>query len=280
MHYLHLDPTFTLGDLGRALPFEAFTFSGGEPHIRFQPQDLAGVEEVTITHRLRSFNDMGLLLLAVDALHRADIQHLEMVLPYFPGARQDRVMMAGEPLTVKVYAELLNALSLHKIYVYDAHSDVTPAVLDRCQVISNHRFIERVLQDLSIDKLVSPDGGALKKIYKLSAYLGGMNVVEGSKVRDVRTGKLSSFQAFTEPLEGADCLIVDDICDGGGTFMGLGQTLKDKGAGRLYLAVSHGIFNKGVAPLAEYFDHIYTTNAFRTVEAHPKVTQIDLAELL
>lgn len=280
MHYLHLDPTFTLGDLDRTLPFETFTFSGGEPHIRFHPQDIAGVEEVTITHRLRSFDDLGVLLLAVDALRRAGIQHLEMVLPYFPGARQDRVMVAGEPLTVKVYAELLNALSLRKIYVYDAHSEVTPAVLDHCQVISNHRFIERVLQDLSIDKLVSPDGGALKKIYKLSAYLGGIDVVEGSKVRDVRTGKLSSFQVFTEPLEGADCLIVDDICDGGGTFIGLAQTLKEKGAGRLYLAVSHGIFKKGIAPLTEYFDHIYTTNAFRTVEAHPNLTQMDLAELL
>lgn len=280
MHYLHLDPAFTWGAPQQQLPFEAFTFSGGEPHIRFQAEDLAGVEAVTLTHRIQSFNDMGLLLLAVDALHRAGVRHLEAVLPYFPGARQDRVMVAGEPLTAKVYANLLNALPLHNVLVYDAHSEVTPAVLERCQVVSNHRFIERILQDLSVDKLVSPDGGALKKIYKLSAYLGGVDVVEGSKIRDVRTGKLSGFQAFTEPLDGADCLIVDDICDGGGTFLGLAQTLKDKGAGKLYLAVSHGIFNKGVEVLAATFDHIYTTNSFRDIEAHPSLTQFHIAELL
>ena len=280
MHYVHLDPSFTVGPAAQVLPFEAFAFAGGEPHIRFQPKDLQAVQAVTLTHRVRSFNDMGLLLLAVDALRRAGLEHLELVLPYFPGARQDRVMVPGEPLTVKVYADLLNRLALKRIWVYDPHSEVTPAVLDRCQAIPNHTFIEHILKALSVDCLVSPDGGALKKIYKLSAHLGGKPVVEGSKKRDVRTGQLSGFQVFSEDLAGANCLIVDDICDGGGTFMGLAQTLKDKGAGQLYLAVSHGIFTKGIEPLTAYFDRIYTTNAFRDVEPHPSLVQIDLSTLL
>jgi ribose-phosphate pyrophosphokinase len=110
--------------------------------------------------------------------------------------------------------------------------------------------------------LISPDGGALKKIYKVSEFLGGIEVVECSKSRDVKTGKLSGFKVYADDLEGKDCLIVDDICDGGGTFIGLADELKKKNAGKLYLAVSHGIFNKGFESLT-VFDKIFTTNSFK-----------------
>ena len=59
--------------------------------------------------------------------------------------------------------------------------------------------------------LISPDGGALKKIYKVSEYLGGVEVVECSKSRDVKTGKLSGFKVYAEDLQQKSCLIVDDI---------------------------------------------------------------------
>lgn len=280
MHYVHLDPSFTPGPAAQQISFEAFLFAGGEPHIRFKPADLAPLESITITHRVQSFEDFGLLLLAVDALQRADVNHIEVVLPYFPGARQDRVMVAGEPLTVKVYADLLNALNLRRVTVYDAHSEVTPAVLNQARTINNHRFIAQVLEQINVEHLVSPDGGALKKIYKLSAFLGGKHVVEGSKIRDVRTGQLSGFQVFCDDLEGTDCLIVDDICDGGGTFMGLAQTLKDKGVGRLYLAVSHGIFRRGVDDLSKHFETIFTTDTFRTTVEHPQLVCLSVGEEL
>ena len=112
--------------------------------------------------------------------------------------------------------------------------------------------------------LISPDGGALKKIYKVSEYLGGVEVVECSKSRDVKTGKLSGFKVYSDDLEGKDCLIVDDICDGGGTFIGLAEELKNKNAGNLYLAVSHGIFNKGFESLS-VFKKIFTTNSFKDI---------------
>ena len=114
-------------------------------------------------------------------------------------------------------------------------------------------------------KLISPDGGALKKIYKVSEYLGGIDVVECSKSRDVKTGKLSGFKVYDDNLQGIDCLIVDDICDGGGTFIGLAEELKNKNAGKLYLAVSHGIFNKGFEAM-NAFERIFTTDSFREFE--------------
>lgn len=260
---LNLDTHFNPFPGKREIQFQSFTFSGGEPHIKINP-DFDVSEPVTITHRINSFNDFGLLLLAIDALKRMDVKLINVFIPYFPAARQDRVMISGEPLSVKVYADILNSLKLNKVTVFDAHSEVTPALLDNCEVIPNHTFIAEVLKKIGKEvKLISPDGGALKKIYKVSEYLGGVEVVECSKSRDVKTGKLSGFKVYNDDLEGMDCLIVDDICDGGGTFVGLAEELKKKNAGKLYLAVSHGIFNKGFDVFQKDFEKIFTTNSFR-----------------
>lgn len=261
---LHLDQNFK-PFAGEEIQFEKFTFSGGEPHIKINPNfDLT--EKITVTHRIQSFNDLGFLCLAADALQRMGAKLGTLFIPYFPAARQDRVMVAGEPLSVKVYAQIINSLGFEKVMVFDAHSEVTPAVLDHCEVIPNHDFIQKVVEKIGDEVLlISPDGGALKKIYKVSEYLGGVEVIECSKSRDVKTGKLSGFKVYSTDLKGENCLIVDDICDGGGTFIGLADELKKKNAGKLYLAVSHGIFSKGFDALHD-FERIFTTNSFRDIE--------------
>mgnify|MGYP000327240279 CR=1 FL=1 len=277
---LNLDRNFSPFPLEKEIDFDAFTFSGGEPHLRFKT-DLSQTSEVTIAHRVKEFNDMGLILLAVNALRHIGVLKINLFLPYFPAARQDRLMVAGEALTVKVYADLLNSQYLSQITIFDPHSDVTPALLNKCKVIENYNFIKRIVDQLPDDLiLVSPDGGALKKIYKVAAFLKNYEVVECSKSRDVKIGKLSGFKVYSEDLEGKDCLIVDDICDGGGTFMGLSKELKAKNAGKLFLAVSHGIFSKGFDELEEYFEKIFTTDSFRTLENGKKLEQLSLNELI
>jgi len=275
---LNLDPKFAPFQNQEEIKFQSFTFSGGEPHIKIVP-DFDTNRKVTITHRLNSFNDLGLLCVTVDALRRMDVKIIELFIPYFPAARQDRVMIPGEPLSVKVYADIINAMQLNKVFVFDAHSEVTPALLNNSTVIPNYAFIKEVLNKIGQNvKLISPDGGALKKIYKVSEFLGGVEVVECSKSRDVKTGKLSGFKVYEDDLNGMDCLIVDDICDGGGTFVGLAEELKKKNAGKLYLAVSHGIFNKGFDVL-DCFDGIFTTNSFKDFEGE-SVQVIGLDQLV
>lgn len=270
---LNLDKNFKPYE-GTEIEFEKFIFSGGEPHIKINPNIEAGTK-VTVTTRIQSFNDFGILCLAVDALKRMDVELNELFIPYFPAARQDRVMIKGEPLSVKVYADIINTFGFKKVRVFDAHSEVTPAVLDQCDVVPNHAYIKEITTQLNEEiVLISPDGGALKKIYKLSEYLGGIEVVECSKSRNVKTGKLSGFKVYTDDLAGKTCLVVDDICDGGGTFIGLAEELKKKNAGKLMLAVSHGIFNKGFEQL-NCFDRIFTTNSFKDFEGN-EVTQIQL----
>ncbi len=275
---LNLDQNFKPFAPEQEINFQNFTFSGGEPHIKINP-DFDTTQKVTITHRLNSFNDFGLLCVAVDALRRMDVKNMELFIPYFPAARQDRVMIKGEPLSVKVYADIINAMQFDKVFVFDAHSEVTLALVNNCEVISNHTFIEAVVEAIGNDvRLISPDGGALKKIFKVSEFIGGVEVVECSKSRDVKTGRLSGFKVYNDDLQGMDCLIVDDICDGGGTFVGLAEVLKNKNAGKLFLAVSHGIFNKGFEVL-DCFEKIFTTNSFKDFEGE-RVEVIGLNQLI
>ncbi|WP_047788487.1 ribose-phosphate diphosphokinase [Tenacibaculum mesophilum] len=276
---LNLDKSFTPYGTENNVDYNFFTFSGGEPHIKII-SELENVSEVTITHRIQSFNDIGTLLLATNALKNMGIAKLHVVLPYFPAARQDRLMISGEPLSIKVYADIINAQNFKSVTVFDPHSEVTPALLNNCKVIDNHKFIELVTQQLSEDlTLISPDGGALKKIYKVAAYLQNYEVVECSKSRNVKTGQLTGFKVYADDLQGKDCLIVDDICDGGGTFLGLAKELKAKNAGNLYLTISHGIFSKGFDELEKHFTKIFTTDSFKTIE-NDNCIQIELGKLL
>lgn len=220
-------------------------FAGGECNVRFSEQ-IKGTEKVRLHTRLNSSNDIMNLYLAVDALRRMEVKHIEAFVPYVPYARQDRVMVPGESLSIKVFANLLNSLQLDKVIVFDPHSDVTPALIDNCVVIPNYEMVEYFLAELQLKDfvLVSPDLGAYKKVDKLSQQIGYRGEIAiGIKIRDLATGEIIRSDVNTTNLNGKPCLVVDDICDGGRTFMELATALKAKGAGDLYFIASHGIFS-------------------------------------
>ena len=278
---LNLDPRFNPFPNQPQVLHQSFTFPGGEPHIKLtEPKKLLS-ENVIITHRVASFNDIGLVLMATDALKRVGVANIDLFLPYFPAARQDRVAVPGEPLSVKVYANLINAQNYRSVFIFDPHSEVAPALLDNCVSFSTEKLIERVIQSLPNNTLlVSPDHGATKKVYKIAQFLNQFEVIECSKVRSVSTGALSDFKVFAKDLGGRPCLIVDDICDGGGTFIGLAQKLKQKNAGPLFLAVSHGIFSKGLSILSAHFDKIFTTNSIRSNIENNQLVRIPISNCL
>jgi len=308
MKFLNLTPGFNPygAKENDIIEFEEFTFSGGEPNIKIRYEyhydndpgiSIRGKISVLITQRINSGNDLLLLQMAVDAIRRLYlINELYLFIPYFPGARQDRVCNEGEALAVKVYADIINSMGFNTVVIFDAHSDVTPSLLDNCTVMNNHRFVGiclnkiypkiTLLEALSPEDkkgpfLVSPDAGANKKIGYLAKHLYRleMEVLKCDKTRDVSTGKITNFEVYADNLEGRDCIIVDDICDAGGTFLGLAKALKAKNAGKLYLIVSHGIFSKGLYKLEDIFDHIYTTDSIKTLESE-NFTQINLTEAL
>jgi ribose-phosphate pyrophosphokinase len=251
------------------IEFTMMQFKGGEMHIKLNNNiDYADVERVVITNRFRNGDDIMKVLIAKDALQRKGVKNFDLVMPYIPYARQDRQCVDGESFTLKVFTDLINAANFDKIYVIDAHSDVAPALLNNSVNLSNEPYVQLAYYAIGIPEviLVSPDSGANKKVNKLFDNLKVFErVVKCDKRRNMATGELSFFEVFSDDLGGKPCLIVDDICDGGRTFVGIAEELKKKNAGDIYLYVTHGIFSYGTEELARNFKKVFTTNSFRDI---------------
>jgi ribose-phosphate pyrophosphokinase len=252
--------------------FTQMVFPDGQPHIKIDVDSLSKAERkapIRIFTRLASTNDLLLALYTKNTLDYQEFTHVELHVTYLMAARMDRVMLAGEPFSLKVIANILNQGGFTKIRIFDPHSEVSTAVIDRSYAVTNHAYVKDCLAryfekyGATEYSLVSPDAGALKKIHKLAHALNVENVVECMKERDLKTGALTKFTTATMSLKGHTCFIVDDICDGGGTFVGTAKMLKEKGASKVVLIVSHGIFSKGTT--LENVDEVYTTDSFREV---------------
>jgi len=273
-YVLNLDPNFKPFQYVTELDYTLIIFNGGELNPIINNTHFTADSCVTITNRCRNADDIMKILLSADALRRLGARNLDLCLPYIPYGRQDRVCNTGESLAIKVYAELINSCKFDSVTVVDPHSDVSTALINNCITISNKKYVEYTIDSIyemvqSPITLISPDSGANKKVNKLfidlleDEYV--TRLVKCDKVRDLKTGHLSGFEVFADDLNGAPCVIVDDICDGGGTFVGLAQELKKKNSGDLFLYVTHGIFSKGFVDLSKYFYAIYCTNSFMDV---------------
>jgi ribose-phosphate pyrophosphokinase len=114
--------------------------------------------------------------------------------------------------------------------------------------------------------LISPDAGSNKKIFDLAKSIGYEGeIIRCDKLRDISTGKIIETVVYKDNLNGKDCIIIDDICDGGRTFIELAKSLKQKNCSKVYLVVTHGIFSAGFKVLNEYIDGTFCTNSYRDV---------------
>ena len=244
-------------------------------------------KEVTIKARLNDFKDLELIICAVASLRELGIEEIHLYTPYILGARSDRKFEDGGNNYIKsVIAPIINSLNFKTVTCIDPHSNVLEACIKGFRKESNLNLVRfatnhyqhenkktsgNMVEDTILNKfiLVSPDAGASKKIYKIAeqiSYKG--DIITCSKDRD-NNGKLTR---TTVPIYGnhfeKDIIIIDDICDGGATFINIAKEIKNSSdgsrfKGRLFLVVTHGIFSKGLTELAQYFDGIYTTNSYK-----------------
>ncbi len=255
------------------LKYELINFPDSQPHIRLDQKSIND-KHCCIVSRFSNSSDYFRIAFAVDALRRASVTDLKLKISYLMGARMDRVMIEGEALSIKVIAQTINLLGFNSVDIFDPHSDVSSAVIDFANPISNIQLVKKSIAHYRSHQkfegeivLVSPDAGAMKKTAKTGVALGITNIVECSKKRNLADGKLSGFKVNIETLKDKVCFITDDICDGGGTFVGVAGELKKLGASTVVLVVSHGIFSKGYK--IENVDHVYTTNSYRELNDVP-----------
>jgi ribose-phosphate pyrophosphokinase len=231
-----------------------FNFPAGEQHVVIAKEE---PQSVSILFEYEGDGEIFKLMLTVDALRRSGHEIVGLTIPYVPYARQDRVAVDGEPLSIKVFADVINGLNIPSVVVYDPHSEVTTALINNVVVKPQEHLLDTWVFDQNEHYLISPDGGATKKILK-SINDSTIDVVTCEKVRNVMTGEITGTNVFFDDFHGKTCVIVDDICDGGRTFIEIAKVLKTLNAGEIVLCVTHGLFTKGLEVFDGLIDKIYT----------------------
>ncbi|QBX32438.1 ribose-phosphate pyrophosphokinase [Pseudomonas phage PA1C] len=253
---------------------QPFKFPGGEIGIKIPLKDLRKKgERFIINAWLRNSDDIMELFLVFDAIRRQRIRpEIHLVIGYLPYARQDRVCDEGEPLSISVMTGLINALDATSVCLYDPHSNVSLPLINNCREITQADIIKswvcvegQLLENPSDWWLVAPDEGARKKTEAIAKEIGAAGVLYACKNRELSTGKIT----HTSLLNAHDVprltklLVIDDICDGGRTFIELAKVIHEQCiVDQLGLFVTHGIFSKGFDELNEYYDYIQTTNTY------------------
>jgi len=248
-------------------PLTPFWFPGGEAHIKGGEEQVGKFDYQIADLRGADPRDLIMAVAWAQVVHERG-EKAVLFLPYLPGARADR----GVP-NLHVYTTMIFEVEADQIIYLDPHSpewirDYTS--MDDITKITEFpftRIIKREVQNGDHDSgphpytgVIAPDHGAVDRASKAARAMG-VPVYKAGKTRDFETGKLTGFHMEDElPAEGK-FLIVDDICDGGGTFLGLAGAI-GLPPERLDLWVTHGIFSKGLWELSETFGEIHTTDSF------------------
>ena len=222
------------------------------------------LNETSIIYKINSYEDLFLLKCIKDSNPNLK----EVTIPCMFQQQHDKRFNENESFELKLVCDFINSCNFEKVKVFHPHSDVTPALLNNCEVIDNQDFIINVLKPIyhtlgtAMNKciLMSSDAGGFKPLMKLCKQLNWQGeTYSASKARE----KDKLIQIIDKKdFDGKDILIIDDICVYGGTFKGLSKLLKEKNCGKLYLAVSHiTVKQLGNDPVTNYFDKVFTTNS-------------------
>ena len=250
------------------------TFPDGTKLIKYNRTFVDGVYRITWLYD--NDGELFQLIALVKHLKSKARCRIWLNLPYVPNARMDRVKNSNEVFTLKAFADTINWLEFEGVTICNPHSTVSEALFDRVRVDFDcvkedvKHIIETSLD--KIDVLYFPDEGACKRYSDLLAPLG-LPVAFGIKKRDWKTGKILGLNVVTPiDLTGKNILIIDDICSRGTTFVKSAEKLKELGADKIALYVTHcenTIIDGEVLKNNGLIDIVYTTNSiFRGEESH------------
>lgn len=233
-----------------------------------------------IDWRFENNEELIALTFLTNHLRDKGAEHIELRMCYIPNARQDRVKNPEDVFTLKYFAKMINSLEFDRVYVLDPHSSVSEALFNNL-IISASGFLitdvyERVSELVGDRNTVMfyPDEGAMKR------YSGMISkpYAFGIKEREWSNGKIKGLSVFCEDIvRGKNVLIVDDISSRGGTFYYSAKKLKELGAKRIFLFITHcentildgEVLNSGL------IERVYTTDSLFTAE-HEMIEVINI----
>jgi len=258
-----------------------FRINGVPVQIERYPDETARLnidirsDEVTVEWLYEKDEEFLLFLIARHLREQYSVERLMLYMPYIPHARMDRVQNKREVFTLKYFCEFVNSMNFDKVIVRDAHSGVSLALLNNVISEPVNKNIKKLIDSLlnpDRDIVFYPDEGSCKRYSEMIYFPCAFGV----KKRDWSTGKITGLDVQgTLPPAPFDALIIDDIASYGGTFLHSAKKLKELGADKVYLYITHcenSILN-GELINSALAEKIYTTKSIYTGE-HPLIKVI------
>ncbi|WNX05741.1 ribose-phosphate diphosphokinase [Lacticaseibacillus rhamnosus] len=229
-------------------------FSDGEIQINIE-ESIRGDDVYLIQSTSSPVNDNLMeLLIMIDALRRASAHTINVVMPYYGYARQDRKARSREPITAKLVANMLERAGATRVLALDLHAAQIQGFFD---IPVDHLVGAPLLADYFLRNhydgadtvVVSPDHGGVTRARKLAEFLKApIAIIDKRRPRP----NVAEVMNIVGNVTGKQCIIIDDMIDTAGTITLAAQALKDAGATEVLVAATHAIFS---GPAVERLTH-------------------------
>lgn len=228
-------------------PLEITRFPDGTSQVWKLPESVFESKYIIVKWEFAQEGELLHLAQLKDLLDTYSKAPVSLVIKYLPYGRQDKEISNTSTFALHSFAVLLNRLNFMEVMIMDPHSDVALKCINNAYPMYPDRQVKEVIKATNSDLLCYPDAGALKKYTEIYRDL---DYIWGEKDRDQATGKILSYKVIGDPKD-KNVLVIDDLCDGGMTFILLAKDLLAAGAKEVNLFVTHGIFSKGLRPLKD-----------------------------
>ena len=261
-------------------------FSDGEVQINIE-ESIRGCDVFVIQSTSDPVNDNLMeLLIMIDALKRASARTINVVMPYYGYARQDRKARSREPITAKLVANLLETAGAHRVIAIDLHA---PQIQGFFDIPIDHLMAEPLLTEYFSQKgfnqdelvIVSPDHGGVTRARKMADRMKApIAIIDKRRPRP----NVAEVMSIVGNVDGKIAILIDDIIDTAGTISVAASALIESGAKEVYACCTHAVLS---GPAIERIDNskikelvITNTIALPADKQSPKIKQVSIAKLL
>jgi ribose-phosphate pyrophosphokinase len=218
-------------------------FSDGEIHVKLD-ESVRGADVYVIQSTCHPVNQHLMeLLVMVDALKRASARTINVVIPYYGYARQDRKTRARDPITAKLVANLIETAGADRVITMDLHANQIQGFFDipvdhllGVPILADY-FIKKKLDDVVV---VSPDHGGVIRARKLAERLEAPIAIIDKRRPEPNVAEVMN---IVGDVKGKKAIIIDDIIDTAGTITLAANALLEQGAKEVYACCTHPVFS-------------------------------------
>lgn len=261
-------------------------FSDGEIRINIE-ESIRGDHVYIIQSTSSPVNDNIMeLLIMIDALKRASVKTVNIVIPYYGYARQDRKARSREPITSKLVANMITRAGADRILTLDLHAAQIQGFFDMpvdhllgAPLLANYFLDNGIANEDTV--VVSPDHGGVTRARKLAEFLKAPIAIIDKRRPKANVAEVMN---IIGNVEGKKCILIDDMIDTAGTITLAAQALEDAGATEVYACCTHPVLS---GPAIERIENsvmkkVIVTDSIQLTEdkMSDKIVQISVSELM